>query len=84
MSNKPDLSTIPAPVSTGRLEPAPLTIDWAATEQAATQLLSQYLQYDTTNPPGNEAEAVEFLAETLRQRGFEEADLRDPLNYATP
>jgi acetylornithine deacetylase/succinyl-diaminopimelate desuccinylase-like protein len=71
MSNKPDLSTVPTPVSTELSPTGATAIDWAATEQDATQLLSQYLQYDTTNPPGNEAEAVEFLAETLRQRGFE-------------
>lgn len=46
-------------------------IDWAAAENEAVDLLSRYLQFDTTNPPGNEAPAIEFLAETLRERGFE-------------
>lgn len=45
-------------------------IDWAAVETDAAQLLSRYLQFDTTNPPGNEAPAIEFIADTLRRRGF--------------
>jgi acetylornithine deacetylase/succinyl-diaminopimelate desuccinylase-like protein len=46
-------------------------IDWAAVEAEAAALLSRYLQFDTTNPPGHEALAIEFLAETLRERSFE-------------
>jgi acetylornithine deacetylase/succinyl-diaminopimelate desuccinylase-like protein len=46
-------------------------IDWAAIEADAAALLSRYLQFDTTNPPGQEAPAIEFLADTLRQRDFE-------------
>ena len=45
-------------------------IDWPALEAESTQLLSSYLQFDTTNPPGNEAAAIEFLADLLRERGF--------------
>ena len=45
-------------------------IDWEATASEAAQLLSRYLQFDTTNPPGNEAPAIEFLAGVLRERGF--------------
>lgn len=45
-------------------------IDWAAIEVEAAHLLSRYLQFDTTNPPGNEAAAIEFLAEILREREF--------------
>jgi acetylornithine deacetylase/succinyl-diaminopimelate desuccinylase-like protein len=43
-------------------------IDWAAIETEAATLLSRYIQFDTTNPPGNEAAAIEFLAQTLRER----------------
>ncbi len=50
--------------------PGPV-IDWAAVEIDAAHLLSRYLQFDTTNPPGNEAMAVAFLAETLRGYDFE-------------
>ena len=35
------------------------------------ELLAALLRFDTTNPPGNEAEAVAFLADTLRQAGVE-------------
>jgi len=37
----------------------------------AVELLSQYLQIDTTNPPGNENEGVEFLAGILEKEGIE-------------
>ncbi len=46
-------------------------IDWAGLEADAASLLSRYLQFDTTNPPGQEAPALEFLAETLRRHNFE-------------
>jgi acetylornithine deacetylase/succinyl-diaminopimelate desuccinylase-like protein len=46
-------------------------IDWPRVETEAANLLSQYIQFDTTNPPGREMEAIEFLADILRQRGFE-------------
>jgi len=45
-------------------------INWEAVEQEAARLLSRYIQFDTTNPPGNEAPAIKFLADTLRRRGF--------------
>jgi acetylornithine deacetylase/succinyl-diaminopimelate desuccinylase-like protein len=53
------------------IPPLSLTIDWEAVEREAAELLSRYIQFDTTNPPGHEAEAIEFLADILRQRGFE-------------
>jgi acetylornithine deacetylase/succinyl-diaminopimelate desuccinylase-like protein len=48
----------------------PLPIDWPAVEHEAAQLLSRYIQFDTTNPPGNEAAAIEFLADFLSERKF--------------
>jgi acetylornithine deacetylase/succinyl-diaminopimelate desuccinylase-like protein len=48
-----------------------IDIDWAGLETEAAGLLARYIQFDTSNPPGNEAPAVEFLAGILRQRGFE-------------
>lgn len=45
-------------------------IDWAGFEADAATLLSRYIQFDTTNPPGHEAPAIEFLADILRQRNF--------------
>jgi acetylornithine deacetylase/succinyl-diaminopimelate desuccinylase-like protein len=46
-------------------------IDWQAVGDEAAQILSRYLQINTTNPPGNERQAAEFLAELLRERGME-------------
>ena len=45
--------------------------DWQAVGDEAAQILSRYLQINTTNPPGNERQAAEFLAELLRERGME-------------
>ena len=45
-------------------------IDWTAVEEEAAGLLSRYIQFDTTNPPGNERPAIEFLADVLVERGF--------------
>jgi len=36
-------------------------IDWRALEAEAVSLLSRYIQVDTTNPPGNEIKAAQFL-----------------------
>ena len=40
-------------------------------QHQAVELLSQYLQIDTTNPPGNENKGVEFFAGILEREGFE-------------
>jgi acetylornithine deacetylase/succinyl-diaminopimelate desuccinylase-like protein len=48
-----------------------LHIDWSEIESQAAALLSRYIQFDTTNPPGNEIAAIEFLADVLREQGFE-------------
>lgn len=40
-------------------------------EHEAVALLSQYLQIDTTNPPGNENKGVEFLSGILKREGIE-------------
>jgi acetylornithine deacetylase/succinyl-diaminopimelate desuccinylase-like protein len=46
-------------------------IDWADVEKQATEFLSAYVQIDTTNPPGNETAAAQFLAERFRQAGID-------------
>ena len=46
------------------------TIDWDAATREATTLLRDYLRIDTSNPPGNEAQAVEFLAGILSAEGI--------------
>ncbi len=39
-------------------------------ETEVTSLLSRLIQFDTTNPPGNETQAAEFLAENLTGEGL--------------
>lgn len=45
--------------------------DWSAAEKEAGDLLSQYLQVDTTNPPGNEIAAARFWKEMLAREGID-------------
>ncbi len=45
-------------------------IDWDAVTGEAVGLLREYLRIDTSNPPGNEARAVEFLAGVLAGEGI--------------
>ena len=47
------------------------TVDWAAEEEDAIGLLRSLLRFDTTNPPGAEAECIAFLAERLAAAGLE-------------
>ena len=46
-------------------------IDWSQLERQATTFLSTYVQIDTTNPPGNETAAAQWLANTFRAAGIE-------------
>ena len=46
-------------------------IDWPAVENEAGELLSQVLQIDTSNPPGNETAAAKFWQKILSQEGIE-------------
>ncbi len=50
-------------------------MDWKAIEQEATDLLSEYIRIDTTNPPGNERKAIEFLSRFLKKEGLPAAIL---------
>ena len=45
-------------------------IDWDAATDEAVALLREYLRIDTSNPPGNEARAVDFLAGLLGAEGI--------------
>lgn len=47
------------------------TLNWEALRLEATQLLQELLRIDTTNPPGNEILAVEYIAGRLREVGIE-------------
>lgn len=46
-------------------------LDWKVLEDEAVALLSRYIQIDTTNPPGNELKAAEFLKAILVREGIE-------------
>jgi acetylornithine deacetylase/succinyl-diaminopimelate desuccinylase-like protein len=51
--------------------PALPPIDWDAVADEATRLLADYLRIDTSNPPGNEYLACDWLEGVLRAEGFE-------------
>jgi acetylornithine deacetylase/succinyl-diaminopimelate desuccinylase-like protein len=53
------------------MHPALEQVDWEREGEAVVELLRSLLRFDTTNPPGNEAECVAFLADTLRGAGVE-------------
>ena len=53
------------------MHPALEQVDWEQEGKAVVELLRALVRFDTTNPPGNEAECVEFLADTLREAGVE-------------
>jgi acetylornithine deacetylase/succinyl-diaminopimelate desuccinylase-like protein len=48
----------------------PDQVDWEAAGQETVQLLSEYLQIDTVNPPGNENRGALFLQEKLTAQGI--------------
>ena len=45
--------------------------DWKVLGDEAVEITRQYLRIDTTNPPGNETPAAEFLAGVLSEAGLE-------------
>src|SRR5580765_3575181 len=53
------------------LTAAPLEGDWNGLTDEAASLLSQYIQINTTNPPGNEIVAARWLATVLQHEGIE-------------
>jgi acetylornithine deacetylase/succinyl-diaminopimelate desuccinylase-like protein len=46
-------------------------VDWEREGQDAVELLRALVRFDTSNPPGDEAECIAYLAEGLRQAGLE-------------
>ena len=46
-------------------------MNWSRIEEEASDLLSRYIRIDTSNPPGNEAQAVDFLCDVLQDNGIE-------------
>ena len=55
--------------------------DWASAEVETALLVSQYLQTDTTNPPGNESAGVDFLESILEAEGID-GPLDHPVDVA--
>lgn len=45
-------------------------IDWDAVTEEATRLLSDYIRIDTSNPPGREAAACDWLADIFTREGI--------------
>ncbi len=45
-------------------------VDWAALGKETTEVLSELIQIDTTNPPGNEYRAIEYLRKKLSREGI--------------
>ncbi|MBN1261310.1 MAG: M20/M25/M40 family metallo-hydrolase [Anaerolineae bacterium] len=43
-------------------------IDWNAVREDAAATLSRYVQFDTTNPPGRELQAAQWMREQVLQR----------------
>jgi acetylornithine deacetylase/succinyl-diaminopimelate desuccinylase-like protein len=46
-------------------------IDWHGIKDEATEILSNYIRINTTNPPGNEIEAARYLEGILRHEGID-------------
>jgi len=55
----------------------PPRIDWDAVTEEATQLLSEFIRIDTSNPPGREKAACDWLAGIFRREGFGEIAFYD-------
>ena len=47
------------------------SFDWRELEDQAVSLLSRYIQIDTTNPPGNEINAAQFLKTVFDRENIE-------------
>jgi acetylornithine deacetylase/succinyl-diaminopimelate desuccinylase-like protein len=47
-----------------------MNFDWERVKEEAVQNLSQYLQVDTTNPPGKEMAGARVLQQMLEREGF--------------
>ena len=52
-------------------DPRVMMPDWKVLGDEAIEITRQYLRIDTTNPPGNETPAAEFLAAIFAEAGLE-------------
>ena len=57
--------------------PDQIRIDWDAITEEATQLLSAFIRIDTSNPPGRERAACEWLAAIFRGAGIDDIAFYD-------
>ncbi len=48
-----------------------MTFNWDGVRGEVTRYLQDLVRFDTTNPPGNETPAAEYLAGILKREGFE-------------
>jgi len=48
-----------------------LNLDWTTIRNEATGILSRLIQFDTTNPPGHERPAAEYLLSLLEKEGIQ-------------
>jgi len=55
-------------------------VDWTAVQKEVTGYLCDLVRFDTTNPPGNELPAVEYLRDVLAGEGFEPTVLESAPN----
>src|SRR5260370_19881275 len=49
----------------------PNDIDWKSYQEMAVDLMQQYLRVNTSNPPGNEIAAAQFLKSILDREGVQ-------------
>lgn len=67
LSLLPLLLLLPALPSLAQRSPAP---DFAVARQETTDLLSALIRINTTNPPGNETQAAQYLQKVLEREGI--------------
>ena len=69
-SAQPKPSPRSTPEAVAVRAPQPKPIDYEKLTQEATDLLSKYIQINTTNPPGNELAAAKFLKDKFLADGI--------------
>lgn len=57
-----------------------MVINWDSVREETAQYLRDLLRIDTTNPPGNETRAMEFVAGVLKREGIEPTILESAPN----
>lgn len=60
-----------APARAAAQSGGPAALDWNALGDETVRVLADYLKVNTTNPPGNEIEGIDYLRRILEREGFE-------------